>query len=133
MNYDPDKSPDPTAWLETDEGERLIMIERFHRRQREAAPSPKLHALMHLVVENQLAMPDQAAVQDALARLLNQGLQRHDAIHAIGSVLAQHLFAAMQDTPRGPDPNATYDAALNELTAARWRASIGPGFPHEDM
>ena len=32
MRYNPDIAPDPAAWLETDEDERLIAIQSFHAR-----------------------------------------------------------------------------------------------------
>lgn len=48
-----------------------------------------------LVAENQLAEAYLLAVE-ALARLRRDGLSRHDAVHAIGSVLAEHLWTQTQ-------------------------------------
>jgi uncharacterized protein len=123
MRYDPNTPPDPTAWLELDEQERLLLIERFHRRERTKTPSPKMHAVIHAVVENQIAMTSEVVVHDALARLIREGLDRHAAIHAIGSVLAKHLFAGMKGTASGGALNTNYQADLRELTAARWRTN----------
>lgn len=67
MRYNADIAPDPHAWLETDEADRLIAIEAFHARVRDRFPSPRLHALIHLVVENQLVMPDQEDVRETFA------------------------------------------------------------------
>ncbi|HEV2702907.1 MAG TPA: UPF0149 family protein [Steroidobacteraceae bacterium] len=122
MKYDPNQSPDPEIWLEADESERLILIEHFHQRQGGAEAAAKMHSMVHLVVENQLALPNHRAVQAALERLQVQGLDRHEAIHAIGSVLAEHLFVALRGAPLEANPNAAYDAALDELSAAGWRA-----------
>ncbi|BCB27870.1 hypothetical protein SKTS_27560 [Sulfurimicrobium lacus] len=98
--YDPEVTPDPAEWLALDEGERIQLVEAFHREAR--IPLPKsaraLHAAIHAVVENQLAMDDQAIVRDTLQRLLEDGLTRHDALHAIGSVLAERIADAYQES-----------------------------------
>lgn len=123
MRYSPYVAPEPAAWLETDEDERLIAIQDFHARARDDSPSPRMHALMHLIVENQLAMPDQDSVRDALSRLRNEGLGRHEALHALGSVLAEHMVHLAQagsGTSHGP---GEYHAKLAALSAARWRDS----------
>lgn len=121
--YDPERTPDPGKWLELDEGERILLVEEFHRDAR--IPLPKsartAHAAIHATVENQLAMPDQAVVRAALVRLMEEGLSRHDAIHAIGSVLAEHLYDLIHPPVDGADINAKYDAALETLTAETWR------------
>jgi hypothetical protein len=49
-----------------------------------------------------------------------EGLDRHEAIHAIGSVLSEQLFAALREEG-GDDPNAQYVEKLNRLTAESWR------------
>jgi len=128
MRYNPDVAPDPTVWLGTDEDERLIAIEDFHTRTRDHSPSPRAHAAVHLVVESQLATPGQDAVRDAFSRLRGEGLKRHEALHALGSVLAEHLVELAKGAPGAVDRTAEYHAELAALTAARWRASghVGP-------
>lgn len=84
--YEPSKTPDSAEWLALDEQERVALVEEFHRRARVDLPNVKLHATMHVVVENQLALNDEPVVR-GLARLIKEGLTRHDAIHAIGSVV----------------------------------------------
>jgi hypothetical protein len=54
--------------------------------------SIRAHAANHVIVENQLAMGDATVVPATLARLMQEGLDRHDAIHAIGSVLVGIFF-----------------------------------------
>jgi hypothetical protein len=53
---------------------------------------------------------------------MGEGLDRHDAIHAIGMVLAGHMHDLLQggEVPAG-DPNVPYYAALRRLTAQQWR------------
>ena len=54
-------------------------------------------------------------------RLINEGLDRHDAIHAIASVLSKTMFDAM-NSKSDDDISARYFRAVAELTAAKWRA-----------
>jgi hypothetical protein len=54
---------------------------------------------------------------------MNEGLSRHDTLHAIGSVVAEHLFEAA-DAKTKDDPNAIqtrYNAAVEWLSAKQWR------------
>jgi hypothetical protein len=50
------------------------------------------------------------------------GLSRHDAVHAIGSVLADHLYEATKagDEESANTVQARYDAAVEQLTAKEW-------------
>src|SRR5262249_44043025 len=95
--YDPEIAPIGEDWLATDEGERLLLIEEYHRDAR--IPLPKrmrsVHASMHVIVENQLALNDEPVVR-AMARLTKEGLSRHDAIHAIGSLVAEEVHDLLQ-------------------------------------
>ncbi|MBI4026317.1 MAG: DUF1841 family protein [Verrucomicrobia bacterium] len=118
--YDPLTDPEPTVWQAMDEDERLSLIEEFHKQARIRMPNRRLHATLHTVVENQVAMGDETPVKAALARLMTEGLDRHDAIHAIGCVLAEHLHG-MMTSARPDDPNAEYFKRVRELTADEWR------------
>jgi Domain of unknown function (DUF1841) len=83
-------------WLELDEDERALAIEYFHWRQprpHPLAPNPRLHGLIHMVVENQIARDEPAFVRATLLRLTGEGLTRHDAIHAIGTVVAAQIHS----------------------------------------
>ena len=118
--YDPSQTPDPNEWLELDEQERVVLVERNHRRAHIELPDITLHATIHVVVENQLASRDDPVVR-ALARLIKEGLTRHDAVHANGSVVSEYIFDALHlnDTPEGS--RALYYAAIERLTAGKWR------------
>jgi hypothetical protein len=121
-NYDPDHDPDSGEWLELDEQLRVAAVRRYHQRTRAKLPNLEMHAVAHAIVENQLAegLPE---AKRALGRLLGEGLDRHDAIHAIASVLMGHLWN-LTNKPRSPgDPHAPYLAALDKLTAESWRRS----------
>ncbi len=118
--YDPSQVPDPAEWLALDEQERIVLVEQYHRRTRVDLPNLKLHATIHVVAENQLASHDEPVVR-ALARLVKEGLTRHDAVHAIGSVVAEQIYDLLKlgDTPEAS--RARYYAAIERLTAAEWR------------
>ena len=120
--YDTDVAPDAGEWLAIDEGERILLVERYHRDARVNIPKAArtLHASMHVVAENQLASNDEPVVR-ALTRLMQEGLSRHDAVHAIGSVVAEGFYNAVkhEDTPE--TVRARYYAAIERLTAAAWR------------
>ena len=120
-DYDPLEAPDPEEWRESDEGERILTVEDYHRRARTKLPNRTVHATIHVVVENQLAEPVPEVVA-VLGRLMEEGLDRHDAIHAIGSVLAKHMFSALQGDDTY-DLNEAYLRDLKDLTAETWLAS----------
>jgi Protein of unknown function (DUF1186)/SEC-C motif len=128
QDYDALIEPHPDDWLATDEQQRIDVIQRYHRREGIEVERAELHAVMHAVVENQIAEGDRLPVRRVLLRLMSEGLDRHDAIHAIGSVLAIHLNElARESTPptRPPDRdfNATYFSELEKLTAESWLRS----------
>ena len=124
--YDPEITPVAKEWLALDEGERLALVERYHRDARIALPrtARRLHATIHTVVENQLALNDEPVVR-ALGRLMKEGLSRHDAIHAVGSVVAEHIneLLRLKDAPE--TSRARYYAAIERLTVAEWHKNFG--------
>jgi hypothetical protein len=121
--YDPLEPPEPEEWLALDEAERIRLAERYHRRARIRVPSIKAHAAMHVVVENQIALGDEIPVRATLDRLMEEGLDRHEAIHAISLVLSEYMYDLRQ--AREPETHRieNYYAALRRLTADYWRRS----------
>src|SRR3954466_13544420 len=83
--YDPLVAPAAEEWLELDESERIWLVQDYHRRMRIELPDAQVHAMIHAVVENQIAAGDALPVQRTMQRLLSEGLDRHDALHAIGA------------------------------------------------
>ena len=120
--YDPDVAPLASAWLVLDEGERLLLVERYHEREDPELPNVRLHSSIHVIVENQLAEGYPASLA-AFERVRRGGLSRHDAIHAVGSVVAEHLSNLLNAGAGEGDPNVALERALNELTAEKWLAS----------
>jgi len=117
--YDPLKDPNPQRWLELDESERIGLVMRYHRRAGAKVPNLKMHATIHAVVESQVAVGDEIPVRRTLERLQDEGLDRHEALHAVGCVLAQHMYDLATGPPAG-DPSERYFAELESLTAEAW-------------
>ena len=121
--YDALVAPDGDAWLDLDEGERIDLVSQYHRSIGEELPEFErnlLHAAMHVVVENQLALGVLPVCQ-TLERLLREGLDRHDVIHAIASVLAGRMYEAVAN--ESGDINERYAEELHQLTAKSWRTT----------
>ena len=118
--YDPDKHVNPEEWMEVDEGERRIWVENYHHKKRIKLPDFRMHAIIHVIVENQIAMGSKTSAQKTLVRLMRDGLSRHDAVHAIGLVLAEYMFDLMKHGAKEKDVNAAYDRQLEELSAKDW-------------
>ena len=120
LRYDPEQTPNAAEWLALDEQERITLATKYHRAARIKLPNVKMHATIHAVVENQVAEGHEPVVR-AITRLTSGGLSRHDAVHAIGSVLAEHMFDILHDTSPNEHPMVNYDAAVERLTSESWR------------
>jgi len=121
FRYDPHEHIIADAWLALDESERKRLVERYHRRHQIRLPNETVHALIHVIVENQVALGDEFPARAVLLGLMKEGLDRHEAIHAIGSVLSEEFFAVMSGQETGGDINANYIEKLKSLTAESWR------------
>ena len=121
--YDPDTTPPPADWLDLDEGERIILVEEYHRRHGITHPQLKLHSTIHTVVENQIALRE-PEVLEALDRLQADGLTRHDAIHALGQVVVEHMVETFKSKSSETAATVTpYAERVQRLTADDWRRS----------
>ena len=85
-------------------------------------PEEFTHALMHVVVENQIALGEETPVEAVLCRLVDENLDRYDAVHAIASILVNHMFELMHGKDAALD-NDDYYAELEKLTAEKWLRS----------
>lgn len=127
-SYDPKGKPHPDHWKSADEAERVQWVLHYHRRVGADLPNEMIHAAMHVAVENQVLLGAETPVAETFQRLQAEGLERHDAIHALGSVLAAHIWHLTSGT-RGedPDPNIAYFAEVRELTAKKWLEDFAEG------
>ncbi len=122
--YNPLEAPPREDWLELDEATRIGLVRDYHDTiDCELEEDRKqLHAGIHAVVENQIALSVEP-VPGTVARLRRQGLSRHEAIHAVGAVLAEGLVSAMQGGGDELNPKK-YRRRLEKLTAKRWRKGL---------
>ncbi len=122
--YDPLNEPDPHEWLAMDEQERIDLVTAYHRDAGLGGPRGTVHAVLHVIIENQIA-DDTLPVRRTAQRLMSEGLNRHDAIHAIGSVLAGNINDVMRkaDSDSQPDLTKAYFAELEDLTSEAWLRS----------
>jgi hypothetical protein len=120
-SYNPEHAPVGNEWLEIDEDERLMLVEQYHRDARIRLPKSarRVHATMHTIVENQLALNDEPVVK-ALDRLMREGLTRHDALHAIGYLVSEQIYDILKHNETPDASKARYYAAIEQLTAAAW-------------
>lgn len=117
--YDPNQEPCPDDWKSLDEAERIELVMTYHTMAGVEVPDEHLHAVVHVIVENQIALGAETPVKATLDRLMSEGLDRHDAIHAIGSVLLNRVYELLSNggNVRG---NEEYFEELKQLSAADW-------------
>jgi len=117
--YDANKTPEPAEWLNLDELKQIALVTDYHVRLREKTPNLQIHAVIHVTVENQLA-EEIRTVREALERLMAEGVDRHEAIHAIGSVLIVHLSKLIRREHTAQNPHEEYFKDLQSLTKRSW-------------
>ncbi len=118
-SYNPLNPINPDDWLDLSEDERLALVREYHDCEGIELPNPEMHAIMHVIVENQIALESELPAKSTLNRLMKEGLDRHDAVHAIACVLSEDMFEMMQGRVAQFDQQAYIDS-LNKLTARKW-------------
>jgi len=123
FSYDPSVQPDLKSWTSCDEGDRIQKVIEHHQQARVELPNDRIHAAIHVAVENQALLGKRTPVAGVLDRLQDEGLDRHDALHAVGSVLAEHIWE-LTSGRRGEaeNPDQAYYDGLRALTAEQWLA-----------
>lgn len=119
LTYDPEQNPNASEWLALGEQERIDLAFQFHKVARIKIPNAIAHASIHVIVENQIAESIEPIVR-AMSRLQREGLSRHDSLHAVASVLAEHLHEVLAAEDGTSVPNESYFAAVERLTAKGW-------------
>ncbi len=107
--YDPHNGP-TDQWLALDDEQRVNLIAQYHQQTDDhpTAPNPDLHAAFHNLVESQVSTDDRVAA--VLDRLVDEGLSRHAAVHAVGAVVQKHIKQAQQN-----NTTIDEDAYIEEL------------------
>jgi len=121
--YNPEHAVDPVEWNALDELERQYIVEQYHKKKHIKLPNLRMHAIIHVIVENQIAFEKEIPVRKHVERLMLEGLNRHEAIHAIGSILSVHIFDLLKKGIQEQDVNASYFKQLETLTAESWLKS----------
>lgn len=124
--YDANHAPSSELWSALDERDKLDRVARYHTAALDPSrhpPSMQRHAGMHVGVENQLASGKPPQVAEALARLIRDGMNRHDALHAVGWVMTEHMKRAVET--RKPIDNDAYLHDLEQLSLQRWLEMAG--------
>ncbi len=123
--YDPMLAPDPEEWVALSERERIDLIMQYHIKQDIDLPNNEMHSSIHAVIEYQVAMGDEYPVKATLNRLMNEGLDRHNAIHAIGHVLIKYLWEVGTGENTSENFSEDYFDEVSELTAQKWYDEFG--------
>lgn len=121
----PDDDFDPD-----DEDAFIRMVEEEHAESPEFSAakisstrewSPSLHVSMHTIIARQLWNGEPAETWETAKRLLDEGLERHDVLHALAYVASEEIYHAVSNgTTHGPDE---YSAALDALPQS-WYAAM---------
>jgi len=119
--YDPNLNIDPMKWGSLDDDQKLQLVEEYHEQFDPDLPDLALHSVLHTIVENQIALGDETPAAATLARLGSEGLDRHDAVHAIASILVSYLHE-MLGASDAKNHNVQYFEALTKLTAESWHS-----------
>ncbi len=118
--HDPANSIDSQEWLALGEAEQIELVRNFHIELDLEMPADALavHSSIHVIVENQLAMGVDL-IPETIAKLTRQGLDRHEAFHAIGAIISEDIFDLLKGNIEEFSPTK-YRRKLEKITAKRW-------------
>ncbi len=123
--YDPLEAPEAGEWLALDEDEQLASVMAYHEAEGLADEISATHSVCHVAVETQCALGDETPVRRTIERLMQEGLDRHEAVHAVGTLLTGRLYDALQaGTVNDDAANDSFFAEVERLTAESWRKSF---------
>jgi hypothetical protein len=119
--YNPSVEQSKEEWLCATESERLAAVMEYHENSGVDIDEKALtiHATIHVIVENQLAMGVDL-LPETIAKLIRQGLTRHEAIHAVGAILIEDIMDIMCGEISEFSAKR-YRKKLEKITAKRWK------------
>lgn len=133
MKYEPSLPVDPRLWSALSEPERVKATEAAHLPPPDGHPpidNTRVHAALHAVVETQVAAGQPPEARRALERLIAEGVDRHTAIHALGTVASEFLLQVLH---RGQKFDAeAYAKGLRALSARALKAEAAKRSAGED-
>ena len=123
-SYTPSIPPIAQEWLATEEIDRIRLVREYHQSSDDELDdsgdsSLEIHSAIHVLVENQIAMGVEL-LPETMAKLIRQGLHRHDALHAIGAIISEDIFEILKGNGKEFSPK-TYRRKLEKITAKRWK------------
>lgn len=119
--YDANSAPDPSEWHSLSVAERIRLVRSYHQTRRIKLRNVKLHTALHVAVEQHVAQGYGPTCR-TMERLQTEGLTRHEAIHAIASVLSKFTDELSNpETRPQEDFNRRMNAAIEALTATAWK------------
>jgi len=120
-DYDPSKQLSSDEWLDLEESERISLVRIFHEALDDDLPEDaiEMHTMFHVIVENQLAEKVEL-IPETITKLTRQGLDRHEAIHAIAAIVSEDIFDLWKGNKKEFSPKQ-YRRKLENITAKRWR------------
>ncbi len=74
QNYDPMLEPDPERWEALDGVERISVVMEYHQEADIELPDDYTHAVLHVIIENQIALGEGTPVEAVLRRLIDENL-----------------------------------------------------------
>ena len=124
-HYNPLENPDPEEWTALEEMERIELVMEYHTQNEEEMPDVFMHCAIQAVIEYQVALGDEYPVKATLNRLIDEGLDLHEAIHAIASVLIKYLYNAGNGDINPANLNSEYFDEVKHLTVQKWYDEFG--------
>lgn len=138
--YNALRAPTPKKWLAHDESERTALVVAYHARKKVDVPNAELPAVIHTVVEHQVVAGLPATVRTTLARPVKEGLDRHDAAHAIGMLVCQQNFSVINTHQRYGAERSMRDLEILTVDSSRQASEEAereddtfPVMPDEDL
>ncbi|MGE0417002.1 MAG: DUF1841 family protein [Acetobacteraceae bacterium] len=125
-SYDPLQPPDPAVWQEASSEDRIRVVRAYHEAAGMSGSALTVHGGLHVTVENQIALNDPPIVAVKVQQLMAQGLDRHQALHAVASVLIDHMRRMTAPGRRPMEREAlaeAYIGAVRRLNARKWLKS----------
>jgi len=121
--YNPLAEPNSEEWLESSEEDCIDSVRHFHEHSNDDDfaddQALSIHCAVHVIVENQLAL-NVEYLPETLSKLMRQGLDRHEAIHAIGAILSEEIFKMFRGETSAFSTKL-YRRQLEKITAKRWK------------
>jgi hypothetical protein len=120
VRYNPHGKPDAEDWLAMDDGEKSILVQIYHESKGIEIEGMQLHCLLHVVIENQLAMKIPEVVA-AYRKLRQKNVTRHNALHALMNIMGEFFFEIRKGVKMDQDANKEYFKRLKKIRASQWK------------